>query len=62
MTLEEGAKQRRQEVPPPIGSVTLIFTDVQSSTSQWEKDPNIMLEAMQLHNDLMRSKLEQFRG
>ena len=34
MSLEEVSKHRKQEVPPPVGEITLIFTDVQGSTEQ----------------------------
>lgn len=49
-------------VPAPVGDVTLVFTDVQGSTTQWEKFPDIMAKALRIHNDLMRSSFPTFGG
>jgi len=46
----------------PEGKVTLMFTDVQSSTSQWEKDPEVMSKAMKVHNTLFRKLIEEYNG
>jgi hypothetical protein len=35
---------------PPIGTITIVFTDVQSSTSLWEFSPEDMCEALLIHN------------
>ncbi|CAA7260812.1 unnamed protein product [Cyclocybe aegerita] len=44
------------EVPPPIGHVTLAFTDIRNSTHLWEVNPG-MPTAMRLHNHLLRRQL-----
>ena len=44
------------EVPPPIGHVTLVFTDICNSTHLWEVNPG-MPTAMRLHNNLLRRQL-----
>ena len=48
--------------PPPKGEVTLVFTDVQSSTDQWEKRPDAMAESLRLHNEIMREIIGEYRG
>ena len=47
---------------PPVGTVTLVFTDIQSSTLLWEKDAKLMLNAIQLHNKIMRETIERHAG
>eukprot|EP01091_Cochliopodium_minus_P021251 TRINITY_DN964_c0_g1_i1.p1 TRINITY_DN964_c0_g1~~TRINITY_DN964_c0_g1_i1.p1 ORF type:complete len:866 (-),score=429.95 TRINITY_DN964_c0_g1_i1:46-2262(-) len=49
-------------VPPPTGTVTLVFTDVKGSTVQWEKDPETMAKAITIHNKIMRKKLDEYKG
>lgn len=51
-----------KSVPPPKGTVSLVFTDVQGSTTQWEADAAAMAEALKLHNELMRKHMEQYQG
>jgi len=50
------------QVPAPLGEVTVVFTDVQGSTSQWEANPDVMAEALALHNRIIRELLEEFKG
>lgn len=45
-----------EEVPPPTGQVTLVFTDIRNSTHLWEANPG-MATAMRLHNSLLRRQL-----
>ena len=49
------------EVPPPIGHVTLVFTDIRNSTHLWESNPG-MPSAMRLHNHLLRRQLRLCGG
>ena len=42
--------------------MTLVFTDVQGSTSQWEKDPLTMATALRLHNVIIRRNLRKYGG
>jgi adenylate cyclase len=44
------------EVPPPIGHLTLVFTDIRNSTHLWETNAG-MRSAMRLHNHLLRRQL-----
>lgn len=39
-----------------------MFTDVQGSTRQWEKDPITMSTALRMHNDMLRKQLSRFAG
>ena len=45
-----------EEVPPPTGQVTIVFTDIRNSTHLWEANPG-MATAMRLHNTLLRRQL-----
>ncbi|OQU95313.1 Adenylate and Guanylate cyclase catalytic domain-containing protein [Cladophialophora immunda] len=40
--------------PPPLGRIGIVFTDIVKSTNIWEKDTNAMIEAMKLHDDMIR--------
>ncbi|EXJ58449.1 hypothetical protein A1O7_05874 [Cladophialophora yegresii CBS 114405] len=42
-------------IPPPVGPISIVFTDIVKSTNIWEKDTNAMISAMQLHDDTVRS-------
>ncbi|KAJ2711235.1 cysteinyl-tRNA synthetase, partial [Coemansia spiralis] len=51
-----------REVPPPIGEVVLVFTDVKNSTVQWETNPVAMRSAIKVHNSIMRRMLRSIGG
>ncbi|ETI22574.1 hypothetical protein G647_06650 [Cladophialophora carrionii CBS 160.54] len=42
-------------IPPPVGPISIVFTDIVKSTNIWEKDTDAMISAMQLHDDTVRS-------
>jgi len=46
----------------PMGKVTLVFTDIQGSTPQWDADPETMEQALQLHNDVFRNTMREHHG
>jgi|Transcript_27429 Amt family ammonium transporter len=46
----------------PKGIVTLLFTDIQSSTALWEADEDAMSEALILHDHCLRSNLKTHNG
>lgn len=46
----------------PTGKVTLVFTDIQGSTPQWDADPETMEQALQLHNEVFRNLMRDFHG
>ncbi|PRP80396.1 hypothetical protein PROFUN_11942 [Planoprotostelium fungivorum] len=39
----------------PTGNITLVFSDVMSSTSLWEQNPSAMSQALAVHNDVIVS-------
>ena len=51
-----------QSIDPPEGDVTLVFTDIQGSTVQWESDPDTMAHNLGLHNACMRELLRKHDG
>lgn len=51
-----------QEVEAPIGELSLIFTDIKSSTELWETYPVAMRSAIKIHNDVMRRQLRIIGG
>jgi predicted ATPase/class 3 adenylate cyclase len=46
----------------PTGTVTFVFTDVESSSQRWETHREAMKEAVARHDLLMRAVIEQQRG
>ncbi|ORX68152.1 adenylyl cyclase [Linderina pennispora] len=51
-----------REVPPPVGEVVLVFTDVKNSTIQWETNEVAMRSAIKVHNIIMRRMLRSIGG
>lgn len=48
--------------PPPQGSLSIVFTDIVKSTAIWEKDATAMMQAMQLHDHMIRHLTEANQG
>ena len=46
----------------PTGTVTFFFTDIQGSTSMWERDARMMQAALARHDEIMRSTVEAHNG
>jgi class 3 adenylate cyclase len=46
----------------PDGTVTFLFTDVEGSTTLWERHPDRMRAALARHDRLIESPVEQHRG
>ena len=46
----------------PTGTVTFLFTDIQGSTPLWEREPQKMAVALQIHNDALRGAIEANGG
>lgn len=49
-------------VTAPTGQVTLVFTDVQESTTLWEQYTQAMGQAIELHNQILRKHAAQWGG
>jgi predicted ATPase/class 3 adenylate cyclase len=46
----------------PTGTVTFLFTDLESSTRLWEQHPEAMKAALALHDELLRVAVESHGG
>ena len=46
----------------PSGTVTLLFTDIEGSTRLWEAEPGQMARALERHDELIRSAIEEHGG
>ncbi|HET7270025.1 MAG TPA: adenylate/guanylate cyclase domain-containing protein, partial [Rubrobacter sp.] len=44
------------------GTITFLFTDVEGSTSLWERNPEAMSEALSLHDEILRTAIENHNG
>jgi class 3 adenylate cyclase/tRNA A-37 threonylcarbamoyl transferase component Bud32 len=53
---------RKQVVNPPTGTVTFLFTDIEGSTSMWERDPARMQAALARHDQILSSNIEANKG
>lgn len=47
---------------PPLKNVTLMFTDIQSSTYLWECDPEMMNTVLKMHDEHMRKLIAIYHG
>ena len=50
------------EVEPPVGQVSIVFTDIKNSTLLWGSYESEMRAAIKMHNDLMRRQLRLIGG
>ena len=46
----------------PIGFVAIVCTEIQDSSTLWEELPTAMLEAVRIHDEILRQNAEQFDG
>ncbi|CAA9446238.1 MAG: hypothetical protein AVDCRST_MAG58-448 [uncultured Rubrobacteraceae bacterium] len=46
----------------PTGTVTFLFTDIDGSTSMWERDAAAMRKALARHDEILRSTIETHGG
>jgi predicted ATPase/class 3 adenylate cyclase len=51
-----------QAVSRPTGTVTFLFTDVESSTNWWSADPDAMSRSLRVHDSIMREVITQHDG
>ena len=62
-TVQDSMLRRLQaEVQAPVGDVSIVFTDIKSSTLLWETYPSAMQSAIKLHNEVMRRQLRIIGG
>ena len=60
--LRPSAMRKAKNVSAPQGDVTIIFTDVQGSTSLWEACPTDMKQAQDIHDVIMRQCYANHNG
>ena len=48
--------------PPPSGTVTFLFTDIEGSTQLWEERPQAMAMALRRHDELVRTTVVARHG
>eukprot|EP00002_Diphylleia_rotans_P000457 TRINITY_DN1023_c0_g1_i11.p1 TRINITY_DN1023_c0_g1~~TRINITY_DN1023_c0_g1_i11.p1 ORF type:complete len:2307 (+),score=387.96 TRINITY_DN1023_c0_g1_i11:43-6963(+) len=58
----QGSNARTKKQKAPLGTIALVFTDVQSSTSLWEKFHGDMATSLTIHNDIMRGCIRRNEG
>ena len=49
-------------VQPPSGTVTFLFTDLESSTRLWQDHPEAMTPALARHDEILRHAIASHRG
>jgi len=57
-----GEKDAERMAEPHIGKITFLFTDVEGSTSLWEREPKAMSEALSRHDEILRTAIEAHNG
>jgi len=53
---------KAKDMSAPYGDVTIVYTDVQGSTSLWESCPSAMKEAQDIHDTIMRQCYSDHKG
>ena len=48
--------------PRPSGTVSFLFTDIEGSTSLWERDAEAMRRALARHDEIVRSSVAAHSG
>lgn len=51
-----------KEIEAPTGDLSMVFTDIKSSTALWESYPVAMRSAIKIHNAVMRRQLRIIGG
>lgn len=60
--LRPSSMNRAKDMSAPHGEVTIVYTDVQGSTSLWESCPSAMKEAQDIHDIIMRQCYSDHKG
>ncbi|CCD17047.1 unnamed protein product [Trypanosoma congolense IL3000] len=58
--LRRGARDNDSAPKEPLVPVTLIFTDIESSTALWAAHPELMPDAVEAHHQLIRSLIVRY--
>ncbi|MEO5841933.1 MAG: adenylate/guanylate cyclase domain-containing protein [Acidimicrobiales bacterium] len=48
--------------PPPSGTVTFLFTDIEGSTRRWQDEPDAMRALLVEHDAILRDAVEKHHG
>lgn len=48
--------------PPPSGTLTFLFSDIEGSTALWDRRPDAMRRALEVHDRLLRQAMEGAGG
>ena len=46
----------------PSGTVTFLFTDIESSTELWELDPEVMRPSLDRHHTILKEAIHKNNG
>lgn len=55
-------KTRDVETAPKGGQITLLFTDIQGSTSLWAHSKSAMSKALEVHHDIVRQCIDKYQA
>ncbi|MEO5939413.1 MAG: adenylate/guanylate cyclase domain-containing protein, partial [Candidatus Limnocylindrales bacterium] len=58
----EAPLDRDADAPPAVPVVTFLFTDVEGSTSLWERHPRAMRAALERHDAILRTAIDSAHG
>jgi adenylate cyclase len=58
----DGVQEPQATPSPPIGNLSIVFTDIVQSTRLWEEYPVATKEALAIHDDVLRKTLHMYRG
>jgi class 3 adenylate cyclase len=53
---------QENRMPQPTGTVAFLFTDIEGSTTLWERHPKYMRKALAQHDQLLRSSIQENQG
>src|SRR5215469_2743220 len=57
-----GSKEKAVAAELPTGTVTFLFTDLESSTRLWEEQPDAMKAALARHDEILRHAVQAHAG
>src|SRR5215469_14502015 len=57
-----GSEEKAVAAELPTGTVTFLFTDLESSTRLWEEQPDAMRVALARHDEILRDAVNERGG